>query len=58
MRSGKVDVPEPCVDLSGGKGRNPENTVESEEAGNTDKSMPGKNDDTHGEISSEWYRAC
>ena len=38
MRSGKVDVPEPCVDLSGGKGRNPEKTGENEEAGNTDKS--------------------
>ena len=38
MRSGKVNVPEPCVDLSGGKGRNPEKTGENEEAGNTDKS--------------------
>ena len=46
MRSGKVDVLQPCVDLSGGKGRNPENTGESEEAGNTNKSLPLKNDDT------------
>ena len=49
MRFGKVDLLERCGDLSGGKGRNPENTGESEEAGNTDKSLPGKNDDTHGE---------
>ena len=49
MRSGKVDVPEPCVDLNGGKGRNPEKTGENEEAGNTDKSLPGNNDDTLGE---------
>ena len=38
MRFGKVEVLEPCGDLSGGKGRNPEKTGENEEAGNTDKS--------------------